>query len=176
MTMDQFSTYDLVSRFNCSEFRRKSIPQQLFSGWPCIQMVGKTLCLTIPYYARTATSDKIALYPIYCSVTFPILNPERLMDFTIYPHQRTWSDLDYSQPVGYFKHEALKDITTKSEYQALCRELFGYYDQMIQAVLDKRPFEQEEEMIRCLSKLMEPGQYPQYLRINKRFYSHFCRL
>ena len=47
---------------------------------------------------------------------------------------------------------------------------------MIQAVSDQKPFEEEEQMIELFSKLMEPGQYPQYLRINKKFYSHFCRL
>ena len=138
--------------------------------------VGKTLCLTIPYYARSVTSDRIALYPIYCSVTFPVANPDRLMDFTVYPHQRMWSDVQYSEPVGYFKHEALADVTTKGEYKELVMQLFAYYDKMIQAVLNKKPFVEEDKMIKLFTKLMEPGQYPQYLRMNKKFYSHFCRL
>lgn len=176
MTLDHFSTYKLVSDFNRSELRRKAIPHHLFSGWPCIQMVGKTLCITIPYYARSATSERVALYPIYCSVTFPVTNPDRLMDFTVYPHQRTWSDIDYSAPVGYFKHAALKDVKTKEEYRQLCQELFHYYDEMVLAVMNKKPFTEENKMIELFSKLMEPGQYPQYLRINKKFYAHFCRL
>lgn len=176
MNMENFSTYNLISEFNRSEFRRKAIPQNLFSGWPCVHTVGKTLCLTIPYYARSATSESIALYPIFCSVTFPVGNPDRLMDFTIYPHQRLWADVDYQKPVGYFKHAALDDVKTKSEYQALCKELYGYYDEMITAVTNRKPFAHEEQMIELFSKLMEPGQYPQYLRLNKKFYSHFCRL
>lgn len=174
--MEKISTYQLITDFNRSDLRQKAIPHNLYSGWPCVQMIGKTLCLTIPYYSRTVTSERMALYPLYCSVTFPVLNPDRLMDFTVYPHQSSWSDLDYSQPVGYFKHAALEDVKTKSEYQKLCMELFGYYDKMIQAVLEKKPFAQEKEMTALLSKLMEPGQYPQYLRLNKKFYSHFCRL
>ena len=35
---------------------------------------------------------------------------------------------------------------------------------------------EEAQMIKLFSKLMEPGLYPQYLRMNKKFYSHFCRL
>lgn len=176
MKMDNISVYKLVADFNRSDFRRKAIPHNLFSGWPCIHTVGKTLCLTIPYYARSATGERVALYPIYCSVTFPVANPDRLMDFTVYAHQRLWSDINYSEPVGNFKHEALADVTTKGEYKELVTRLYGYYDKMIQAVSNQKPFEEEEQMIELFSKLMEPGQYPQYLRINKKFYSHFCRL
>lgn len=176
MNTDHFSTFQLVSDFNRSEFRHKTIPQNLFSGWPCIHTIGKTLCMTIPYYARSATSERVALYPIYCSVTFPVANPDRLLDFTVYPHQRTWSDIDYKKPVGYFKHAALDDVATKSEYRELCMQLYGYFDKMVLAVMDKKPFTEEPEMIKLFTKLMEPGQYPQYLRLNKKFYSHFCRL
>ena len=30
-------------------------------------------------------------------------------------------------------------------------------------------------MIALFSKLMEPGHYEQYQRINKKFYSYFCQ-
>lgn len=176
MNPENFSTYKMVSEFNRSDFRRKAIPQNLFSGWPCIHTVGKTLCLTIPYYARTVANERVALYPIFCSVTIPVNNPDRIMDFTIYAHQRLWSDIDFSKPVGYFKHEALSDVKTKGEYNTLVEALFGYYDKMILAVLSRKPFEEEEQMTELFTKLMEPGQYPQYLRLNKKFYSHFCRL
>lgn len=176
MTMENFSTYQLISDFNRSAFRRSSIPHNLYSGWPCLQKAGKALCITIPYYSRTATSENIHLYPLYCSVTIPVKNPDRIVDFTIYPLQRTWGDVDYEKPCGTFKHAALDDVKTKGEYQELCKKLFGYYDKMIAAVLNKEPFAEEAEMTQLLSKLMEPGQYPQYLRLNKKFYSHFCNL
>ena len=47
------SVYQLIRSFNRSDFRRKSIPQELVSGWPAIRRLGKTLCVTIPYYARS---------------------------------------------------------------------------------------------------------------------------
>ena len=64
--MEQINTYQLISAFNRSDFRRKVIPQELVSGWPCIQKIGRTLCITIPYYARRPEKNKIALYPLYC--------------------------------------------------------------------------------------------------------------
>lgn len=174
--MEKFSTYQYIYDFNHSDFRRKAIPQELVSGWPCIHKAGRTLCITIPYYTRLAAQERIALFPIYCAVTYPLGNHERLMDFTIYPNQKDWRDVDYTKPVGYFRHAALADVKTKGEYQALCRELYAYYDEMVASILAGKPFENEEKMSVLFTKLMEPGQYPQYLRINKKFYSFFCRL
>lgn len=175
MDKEQFSTYQMVSDFNHSDFRRKVIPQELVSGWPCIQKIGRTLCITIPYYARSVEEGKVALFPLYCSVTFPLGNRNRLMDFTLYPNQKDWRDIDYTRPVGYFKHEALKDVGTKEEYQALCRELYSCYDQMVTAIRNEKPYD-GEEMTALFTKLMEPGHFPQYLRINRKFYSYFCKL
>lgn len=89
--MEKIDTYQLVSAFNRSDFRRKVIPQELVSGWPCIQKIGRTLCITIPYYIRRPEQNKIALYPLYCSVTFPLGNQDRLLDFTTYPHHKELS-------------------------------------------------------------------------------------
>ncbi len=174
--MEKIDTYSLISAFNRDEFHRRVIPQELASGWPCIQKIGRALCITIPYYAQRPEQNRIALYPLYCSVTFPLGNQNRLLDFTIYPHHKEWRDIDYSKPAGYFKHKALEDVKTRGEYQTLCRQLYGYYDQMIAAIPEKKPFAQEEEMIALFSKLMEPGHYGQYQRINKKFYSYFCQL
>lgn len=174
--MKQISIYQLITEFNRSDLRKKMIPQELVSGWPCIRKIGKTLCITIPYYNRVVRADQVALYPLYCSVTLPVGNPDRLMDFTIYPNQRDWDDLDYTKPVGYFKHAALADVKTGDEYQTLCKQLYDYFDRMVAAILQKEPFAAEEQMIKLFSKLMEPGHYPQYLRINKKFYSYFCQL
>lgn len=176
--MKKTSVYDLIKAFNRSAFRRSSIPAELVSGWPSVRLIGRTLCLTVPYFNRRYLKDqeRVALFPLYCSVTFPVGNPNRIVDFTIYANSRDWQELDYTRPVGYFKHEALSDVTTKAEYTALCRSLYDCYDAMVDAIIDKKPFAREEEMIRLFTKLMEPGHYSQYLKINKKFYSYFCRL
>lgn len=172
--MSNISVFELVTRFNHGDFRRTSIPMGLVSGWPCIRQMGKMLTVTIPYFSRTPGKEKTAIFPIYCSVTIPVKNPDRILDFTIYPYQSQWAEVDYSRPAGYFKHEALKDVTTKEEYQALCQKLYGYYDAMINAIEQKKPFDQENEMRELFSRLMEPGHFPQYLKINKKFYGYFC--
>ncbi|MDE7043873.1 MAG: hypothetical protein K2O97_02460 [Acetatifactor sp.] len=176
MKRDSFSTLQLISDFNHSDFRSKVIPQELVSGWPCLQWMGKSLCITIPYYARSFRQDKVALFPLYCSVTLPVGNPDRLMDYSVYPYQKEWQEIDYTKPVGYFKHAALADVKTKEEYQVLCRRLYDLFDRMTMAVLDRKPFEQEDEMIPLFTKLMEQGHYLQYLKINRKFYSCFCRM
>ena len=173
--MNDISVFELVTRLNRSEFRKTSIPMGLVSGWPCISQMGKALAITVPYFLRTQGQGKTALYPIYCSVTVPIKNENRILDFTIYPYQPQWRDIDYSKPAGYFKHEALAGVKTKQEYQELCRRPYDYYDKMVEAILNKKPFKEEKEMARLFSKLMEPGHLPQYLKINKKFYGYFCQ-
>lgn len=173
---EKISVYNIVKAFNRSEFRRKAIPQELSSGWPCIRMYGKTLCITIPYYAKKRMGERIALKPLYCSVTFPLGNVDRILDYTIYPYQRDWADVDYTKPAGYFKHEALAEVTTKAEYQGLCKQLYEYYDAMVAAILAGKPFEEEQQMKALFSKLMEPGHFNQYQKINNKFYSCFCQL
>ena len=173
--MSEINIFQIVKQFNRSDFRRSSIPMGLVSGWPCIRQAGKALALTIPYFSRTPGKEKTAIYPIYCSATILIKNPDRLMDFTVYPYQTEWKGIDYTKPAGYFKHKALDDVHTKEEYEALRGQLYDCYDAMAAAIMANRPFDREKEMIRLFSKLMEPGHFPQYLKINKKFYGYFCR-
>lgn len=175
MNSEMISVRKLISDFHKSELRHKMIPMDMAPGWPCIHRMGKTLCITVPYYSRTLASDKVVLNPIYCSVTFPVMNPDRLMDFTVYPYKREWGDVDYESPVGAFPHEALQGLK-RDEYRKLCAQLYDYYDKMVDAVRKQEPFLEQEEMAALFTRLMEPGHYPQYLRINKKFYSYFCNL
>lgn len=174
--MENFSMYNFLRNFNRSDFRRKSIPQELVSGWPSVEKIGKTLCVTIPYYGRIRGDNNYYLKPIYCSVTVPLKNPERIFDFTIYPYSKDWQDIGFSKPIGTFKHKALADVKTNAEYKELCQQLYSYYDKMVEAILAKKPFADEDEMKTLFSRLMEPGLYPLYLRINKKFFSYFCKL
>ena len=136
--MEKINVYELIRRFNKSEIRKNMIPQELVSGWPSIRRLGKTLCLTIPYYGRQIQKERVLLYPLFCSVTVPVGNPDRVMDFTIYPHQKEWKDVDYQTPAGVFKHKALADVKTKAEYDRLCLELYGYFDSMVDAVRNRQ--------------------------------------
>lgn len=175
MENNVISVRGLVSQFSNSDFSRNSIPMGMAAGWPCIHKIGRTICITIPYFTRSVREGKVVVNSIYCSVTFPVANPERIIDYTVYPYQRDWSDVDYENPVGVFPHEALAGIG-RSEYKELQKQLYEYYDEMLDAVRNQRPFEQEKEMTTLFSRMMEPGLYPQYLRINKKFYSYFCKL
>ena len=167
---------ETIHAFNRGEFRRKQIPMELASGWPAVKLYNGKPVVTIPYFRRNPVEDGIALYPIYCSVTVLVDNPERILDFSVYPMAADWEDVDFSKPVGKFKHKALEDVKTKSEYAALCDKLYSYYDEMVEAVKDRRAFEGEDDMKLLFTKLMEPSLLPFYQRINNRFYSNFCRI
>lgn len=173
--MEQSRMKELIHTFNRGELRRKLIPAELASGWPCIRKAGGKLCVVIPYFNRRPVENGYALYPIYCSVTILWNVPGKMLDFTIYPLQEDWKDVDYSKPSGFFKHKALEDVRTRDEYIALCDRLYGYYDEMVLAVSENRPFDGEREMAGLFSKLMEPSLYPFYEKINKKFYSNFYK-
>ena len=175
MKNESISVYKLISDFNKSEIYRTAIPMGMMPGWPCVHKMGKTLCITIPYFSRTNSGDHMVISSIYCSVTFPVMNPGKLMDFTLYPYKREWEDVDYEHPVGTFPHEALEGLKP-AEYKELCAELYGYYDKLVDAIRNQEPFREEEEMAKLFTRLMEPAHYSQYLRINKKFYSYFCNL
>ena len=170
------SLKEFIHDFNRSDFKRSQIPMGLVSGWPSIKLYNGKIAVTIPYFKRTNLENGIALYPIYCSVTILADNPERILDFTLYPLDSAWNNIDFAKPVGTFKHKALEAVKTKAEYVALCDKLYSYYDEMIEAVKNRKSFASEDEMQVLFSKLMEPSLYPFYLKVNKKFYMNFCRL
>ena len=174
--MENVALYDLISRFNRSVLHHSMVPMDMVSGWPAVSVVGRTLAVTIPYFNRQVEQGRVALYPIYCSVTIPANQPDRILDFTVYPNQPQWQDVVYGKPCGYFKHEALNDVKTRGDYQKLCKELYGYYDLMLEAIRERKPFVQQPQMVALFTKLMEPGLYPQYLKINSKFDGNLCRL
>lgn len=173
--MNKIRIEKLMSEVNRGHFRRSSIPMELASGWPCIHYKGKCLCMTLPYFYRKTTESGVALYPLYCTVTVPLENAERIMDFTIFPLQRDCGNINFSQPVGSFPHEILRGVT-RTEYKQMCNELFSYYDELIVSIKSGNPFTLEDEMAELMSRLMEPSHYEQYQRIDKRFFSRFCTL
>lgn len=175
MEESKISVRKLVTQFNKSDFHNKVIPIGMAAGWPCIHKMGKNTCITIPFFSSFVSENKVLLNSIYCSVTFPVENPDRIMDYTIYPYQKEWKEVDYENPVGEFPHDAIAGVR-RDEYNELKKQLYQYYDEMLDAVRNLRVFEQEDEMQKLFSRLMEPDLYPQYLRINRKFYSYFCEL
>lgn len=173
--MRKINIENLMSAVNRGCFRQSSIPMELASGWPCIHYKGKVLCMTLPYFLRRVTDNRVALYPLYCTVTVPVENPERIMDFTIIPLQRECGNIEYSKPIGSFPHDGLSGVN-RTQYKQMCKELFAYYNELIISMQTGDPFSLEEEMSALMSRLMEPAHYEQYQRIDKRFFSRFCKL
>ena len=173
--MNEIHIQEIISAVNRGSFRNTSIPAELASGWPCVHYIGKTLCVTIPYFSRALSNDRVLLYPLYCSVTVPIKNPERIMDFTIYQYHPDWMGINYAHPCGFFRHEALKNVK-RSQYKQMCSKLYMYYDIIIAQMLSGMEAIGNEEMVSLFTQLMEPCHFEQYLKINTQFYSRYCKL
>ena len=165
----------LLNRVNHCSFRRSVIPMELAAGWPCLRNVGGMLGVTVPYFARRITSDTIELYPICCALTVLLDNPDQICDYTVLRYQPDWADVNLKEPCGYFKHEALKGVD-RDTYREMCRQLYACYDNMAYCVQQGIPFEKADEMTKLFSVLMEPGLYPYYRKLNKKFYAAFCKL
>lgn len=173
--MKEIHIEEIVKAVNTGAFRRSSIPAELASGWPCVHYMGKTPCVTIPYFLRKLENEKVALYPLYCSVTVPLGNPDRILDFTVFPYRSDWRDIDYKCPAGYFRHAALANVT-RSQYKQMCQQLFACYDNMIVCMLMGCDYQDGGVMTSLFTALMEPCLYEQYLKINKQFYMNFVKL
>lgn len=171
--------YEQAKKFDKGMFRKQSIPMECVQGWPAVRKLGNTICLMIPYYRRRILEQKgsarAELYPIYCSVTFPIGNPNHLYDFTIYRLQKDWKDVEFGKPIGCFDSAKITYAKDSEEYRKLCIELYKHYDGFIDAVKENVGFDEEERMSTLISQLIEPELYPYYERMNKGFYSHFYK-
>lgn len=165
----------LLNQVNHGAFRRSVIPMELAAGWPCLRKAGDKLAVTVPYFSRRITGETVALYPICCALTVLLDNPNQICDYQVFSYQPDWAGVNFNQPCGYFKHEALKGVDRQT-YQKMCMQLYACYDNMAHCIQQGIPFEKAEEMTKLFSVLMEPGLYPYYQKLNKNFYSKFCHL
>lgn len=171
--MEKKTVFDIVKEFDSSEFRKNSIPMGYAQGWPAVRIYNGTMLLTVPYFRRQIEKERAALYPIYCSVTFPLSNPTHIMDYTVYPLQKDWYDVDYKNPAGYFEMKNNAVFENSADYRNQCAKLYGLYSQFCLSAQKKEPFVNYAQMAELMQKLLEPALRPYYLRINSGFYKHF---
>lgn len=151
------------------------MPMGYVEGLPILQIRNGNLCLLIPFlrYQITGEVDKTLVYPIRFAVT--VLLPEgKVMgyqDLKIHPQ---FAKVDFTKPVGLFRHEAIKGFT-KSEYAKKREELLGMYDKVANALLYGGEYteEDEEAMRKLLQIMVEPSQLPIYKALDEDFYEKY---
>jgi len=142
---------------------------------PLLKIVNDQLCLVVPFarYKMTGEPDRTLVYPIRYAVTL-VLPENRPVAFQNLAFEERFAQVQFSNPVGYFRHEAIKHLK-KAEYQALRAELLSLYDKLAGALLGEGEYtDQDEERMQTLLKmLVEPSLLPFYKALDEDFYRKY---
>lgn len=165
---------DFLKQINRSAVVRSYVSMGLGAGLPELDIVGDHLLVTVFYYRVHPRKDDQSL----------IMPPEYVLSFD-YPSCRLASfealrmssrgkDLDFNQPVGTFRHDAIKDLD-RAAYQAKKDELYALLDRLIASLGGEGEFgEADERALRALYQLLaEPSLKPAYRTIAPAFFARF---
>ena len=168
-TLKKIKTCDFV--LNCK------MPIGYVYGYPILQIKNGALCMTVPFlkYKVTGKVDKTLVYPIRYTVTLEIPE-ERFTNFNDYSYDDRFADVNFNKAIGYFRHDAVKNLT-KKEYEAKRSELFSYYDKLANSLVNGSEFtkEDDEKLRSTLQILVEPSLLPIYKVLDKDFYEKYLR-
>lgn len=157
--------------FNCP------IPLEYKSGIPVLKIVNSKLCLVLPFlrYKITGEVDKTQVFPIKYAVTVS-LPDMKFVGFEDFAYDSNFGDVDFSEPVGLFRHESIKQFT-KQEYAAKREELYSLYEKIIASLLFGNEFTENDDaqFSSLMHILLEPSLKPFYKLIDCDFYNKYIR-
>lgn len=167
MTMQEF-----LKALNSSDIVRKLVPLGLGMGLPMLNIIGETLCVTVPYYKSVPRKDdKTLLFPPEFIITakWPTGN---ILEFRSLRFDKDYQKIDFEKPIGTFRHEAVKQWN-RGEYQKKKQELYSMYDTFISSLYSEGNYTKEEEFSELLNIIVEPSLRPFYKNIGRDFYNKF---
>lgn len=88
-----------------------------------------------------------------------------------------FADINFNEFVGFFRHEAIKDLD-KYAYSTLKKETLKLYDKLVSLLLgESDDFSQNEEnkLRNNLQKIIEPFIFNVYERLDKDFYNKYIQ-
>lgn len=167
---------DILNGLKTDEFVLNSrLPSGYGYGYPILQVRNDYLCMVVPYlrYKTTGVVDRTLVFPI--RNTFTISLPDkRFIGFEDLRYNPRFAKVDFSMPIGLFRHESIKNLS-KKEYEAKREELYAQYDKLINALLFDGEYSEEdgESMKQLLKLLVEPSLYPIYKALDADFYNKY---
>lgn len=164
----------LLEEVSRGEARRMLVPAEMSVGWPSISIKQQNICVLVPFYlARRAQEGRTLLYPISYSMLL-LLENGIVVNFTRHSYTKGFEDVDYAKPVGTFPHPSVEGMDRES-YARARDTLFGYYDGLIDAIRQKKAFDELEAMRALFTRMMEPPMLPMYERIAPKFFQTYCK-
>lgn len=135
------------------------------------------LCLKVPFlkYRVTGIVDKTEVCPIKYLVTR--LFPERtLLSCEDLAKNATFAKVDFSRPIGYFRHEAAKKLDEQA-YNKAQQELYALYDALGDSLIKGIyfPVDKEKRLKELLKILVAPYLHRFYKAIDADFYEKYIK-
>ena len=152
-----------------------NIPMEYTPGLPIIQMVNSKVYVVIPFlkYKMTGKVDQTYVYPIkyFIKLELPSGKPVSYEDLS---SSLAMAGIDFSSPVGYFRHDSIKDLT-KQQYMSKKDSLYEMYDKIISALLYKTAYTEADNkaFTELLNLLIEPSLKPLYKALDANFYNKY---
>ena len=127
--------------------------------------------MKIPFlkYKITGEVDKTFVYPIKYVAT--VLIPEGVVvSFEDMSLNTAFASVKFSDPIGTFRHEAVKNLDKKA-YENMRSELYDEYDNVVKCLVSGKKYTSNNEACfrKLLNMLLEPSLRPFYKAINIDF-------
>lgn len=169
---NRFSTQDLIKKLKTNAFiLNSSMPMGYVPGLPILCILNGNLCMKIPFlkYKVTGEVDKTIVYPTkyVATVTIP---EQQIVAFEDLSLKDTFAKVSFTEPIGIFRHEAVKDLD-KLAYNNLRSALYEEYDKIIESLINGKEYHLNDEVKfrSLLNTILEPSLRPFYKAIDKDF-------
>lgn len=169
---NSFSTEALLKKLKTHPFiLNSSMPMGYVPGLPVLCILNGNLCMKVPFlkYKITGEVDKTFVYPTryLATVTIP---EEQIVAFEDLALQEAFAKVTFSDPVGTFRHEAIKHLD-KTAYHHLRSALFEEYDKIVNSLTLGQPYSSKDEINfkHLFNTLLEPSLRPFYKAIDSSF-------
>ena len=168
----EFSTEALIKKLKTNAFiLNSSMPMGYVPGLPILCILNGNLCMKIPFlkYKVTGEIDKTFVYPTryVATVTVP---EEQVVAFEDLSLLDSFAQVSFSEPIGTFRHEAVKDLD-KPAYDNLRSTLYEEYDKIVESLINRKEYSTNDEtkFRSLLNTILEPSLRPFYKAIDKDF-------
>lgn len=169
---NKFSTEKLLDSLKHNPFILNSdMPMGYAPAFPLICILNGNLCFKVPFvkYKVTGEVDKTFVFPpkYLATVTVPETQIVCFDDLAFIPQ---FENIDFTMPVGTFRHEAIKKLD-KAAYRNLRKELLKEYDKIVAHLIQGAPYALQDETTfkRLFNLLIEPSLVPFYQAIDFNF-------
>jgi len=154
-----------------SVIAKSLIPMGYAVGFPGVSIRDEHLCLVVPFFGfeRSPEPDKSKVYPIRYVITALWVNG-KIVEYVDMAYSAANSAVDYSTPIGTFRHEALKSVNS-GQYRELRALAYDQYDKLLSYIQNDTVYTSDDDssLAKLLHLLVEPALIPQYRLLMPEF-------